>query len=156
MKKNRFYNVFTIAVIVFAVVVFVSSCEKDEDGHGVYIPENSNSLSYPSFDKNLTTTTTTDVSFRCRFGNGGDKNSNMSCIVHWRKYATKPSSEPKTSEMTNHEIMREYSNGSMTTKTTFDKSHSGFNGGNYIYYYFECSNSKYTTKSDVFRSIVKR
>ena len=36
------------------------------------------------------------------------------------------------------------------------KSHSGFSGGNYIYYYFECENSKYSTETDVKYCIVKR
>lgn len=36
------------------------------------------------------------------------------------------------------------------------ESHSGLSGGTYIYYYYECRNSKYTTKTDVMWNIVKR
>ena len=44
-----------------------------------------------------------------------------------------------------------------TSKTTvFDKTHTGFSGGTYVYYYFECQNSKYTTKEDIKYCIVKR
>lgn len=39
---------------------------------------------------------------------------------------------------------------------TFDKTHTGFNGGTFVYYYFECRNSKYTTKTNVTYTIVKR
>lgn len=56
--------------------------------------------------------------------------------------------------MTNHESMRQYSTTKLTT--TFDKTHAGYSGGNYIYYYFECSNSKYTTKTNITFCVVKR
>lgn len=56
--------------------------------------------------------------------------------------------------MTEHETMRQYGGGTKT-KTTFDKSHAGFRGGTYLYYYFECSNSRHTTKSEVTFCVVK-
>lgn len=56
--------------------------------------------------------------------------------------------------MTNHETMRQYD---FTSKSvTLDKSHAGFNGGEYLYYYFECSNSEYTTKTNVTFCVIKR
>lgn len=152
MKVKRLYVLMILAMGLLAT----TSCDKEEDTFytGPETPEISN-LSAPSLDKYLTTTDCDGVSFRVRFTNGGDTNENMSCIVHWRKYASKPSDTPKASDMTEHESMRQYGSSSKT-KTTFDKSHAGFTGGTYIYYYFECSNSRHTTKTDVTYCIVKR
>ena len=142
--------------VLFVGMSFVAaSCTKDDD----YTPDNevqtpTSSISRPTFEKYLTTTTTDQVSLRCRFNNGGDITDNMSCTVHWKLYGSKPSSTPKESDMSKHESMRQYA--ATSKSTTFDKTHAGFSGGTYIYYYFECKNSKYTTKSEVTYCIVKR
>lgn len=144
----------TLLIIVGAFSII--SCDKDDDIEDSVLqskPSKSN-LSAPTYDMNLTTTTTSDVSIRCRFKNGGDELGNMRCSVHWRSYSSKPSTTPKVSDMTNEENMRIYA--STKTKTTFDKTHSGFGSGRYIYYYFECSNSEYTTKTSVTYCLVKR
>lgn len=141
--------------VAIGLLVTTTSCDKEDDAlfNEQEMPVES-SLSAPELDKYLTTTDYDGVSFRVRFTNGGDTNENMSCRVHWRKYASKQSKTPKTSDMTEHESMRQY--GATKTKTTFDKSHAGFSGGTYLYYYFECSNSRHTTKTDVTYCIVKR
>lgn len=153
MKKKSFI----ICLSVFLSSIILSSCEKEESIAKHEKEESTittTSISKPTLGKDLTTTTTDQVSFRCRFNNGGDITDNMSCTVHWKQYGSKPSSTPKTSDLTKSETMRQYS--STSKSTTFDKTHAGFSGGTYIYYYFECNNSKYTTKSDVTYCIVKR
>lgn len=144
-----------LLLILVAATPLITSCEEDND----YTPYNkeqtsSSKVSKPVFEKNLTTTTTSTFSLRCRFNNGGDTSDNMQCTVHYRKYSTKPSKQPTTSDMYIHESMRQY--GSTSKTTTFDKSHAGVSGGTYIYYYFECSNSKYKAKTNVTYCIVKR
>lgn len=145
----------SLFLLVVGMSFLATSCDKDDD----YNPNNdvktpSSNISQPTFEKNLTTTTTSDVSMRCRFNNGGDTWYNMTCTVHWRKYSSKPSTTPKASDMSNHESMRQYATTSKST--TFDKTHTGLSGGTYIYYYFECKNSKYTTKTNMTYCIVKR
>lgn len=146
---------FVLAVIVMSSTF--TSCDKDEDNTFFNEPEipSVSNLSAPKLDKYLTTTDYDGVSFRVRFTNGGDVSENMNCKVHWRRYSSKQTTTPKASDMTEHETMRQYGAGTKT-KTTFDKSHAGFSGGTYLYYYFECSNSRYTTKSDVTFCVVKR
>lgn len=142
-------------VLVAGMSFVLTSCDKDDDytsDKEVQTPISN--ISRPTFEKYLTTTTMSDVSMRCRFNNGGDIWNNMSCTVHWRKYSSKPSTTPKVSDMSRHESMRQYATTSKTT--TFDKTHTGFSGGTYVYYYFECKNSKYTTKTDVTYCVVKR
>ncbi len=143
-------------MLIAGISLFATSCDKDDDDHSSPNVEQTttSNVTSPTFDKNLTTATYSDISMRCRFTNGGDTWENMSCTVHWRKYSTKQSSVPKASDLTNSETMRQYATTS--TKTTFDKTHTGFSGGTYVYYYFECKNSKYTTKTDVTYCIVKR
>lgn len=149
-------NINRILFVLVAGLAFVAtSCEKDEEHTSdkeVQTP--ASNISKPTFEKNITTTTTDQVSLRCRFNNGGDTWNNMNCTVHWRKYSSKPSTKPKASEMSNHESMRQYA--STSKSTTFDKTHAGFTGGTYVYYYFECRNSKYTTTTDVTYCVVKR
>lgn len=146
-----------VALTALAMSVAFTSCDKEEDDTFLSEPETPavTNLSAPKLDKYLTTTDYDGVSFRVRFTNGGDINENMSCKVHWRRYPSKQSKTPKASDMTEHETMRQYGGGTKT-KTTFDKSHAGFSGGTYLYYYFECSNSRHTTKSDVTFCVVKR
>lgn len=144
-----------ILFVFFALAVLVmTSCEKDELLENDAIEESVSSVSKPAFDKYLVTTTLYDVNFGARFVNGGDTWENMKCKVHWRKYSSKPAKAPKKSDMDKHETMRIYA--TTKTKTTFMKEHSGFSGGNYIYYYFECENSKYSVETDVNYCIVKR
>ena len=144
-----------ILFVFFALAVLVmTSCEKDELLENDAIEESVSSVSKPAFDKYLVTTTLYDVNLGARFVNGGDSWENMKCKVHWRKYSSKPAKAPKKSDMDKHEIMRIYA--TTKTKTTFMKEHSGFSGGNYIYYYFECENSKYSVETDVNYCIVKR
>lgn len=140
--------------ILFALAfLFMTSCKKDEL-FDKDVKENVSYISKPTMDKYLVTTTFYDVNLGVRFANGGDSWENMKCKVHWRKYSSKPTQTPKKSDMNNHESMRIYA--TTKSKTTFMKSHSGFSGGNYIYYYFECENSKYSTETDVKYCIVKR
>ncbi len=145
-----------VVTTFFVSLLFAVSCGKDDNtfNREPDFPESSN-LTYPELDKYLTTTDYDGVSFRVRFTNGGDVNENMNCKVHWRRYSSKQTKTPKASDMTEHETMRQYGAGTKT-KTTFDKSHAGFSGGTYLYYYFECSNSSYTTKTDVTHCVVKR
>lgn len=151
MKKYK-----TLILLLFLGVSFLTtSCDDDNDYVSDNVEQTSTSkISKPTFAKDITTTTTDYVSMKCRFTNGGDTWDNMGCTVHWRSYNSKPSKTPKASDMSKHESMRIYA----TTKssTTFDKTHSGFSGGTYVYYYFECSNSKYTTKSNITFCVVKR
>ena len=129
--------------IALALVLSITmvSCDKEEyvSEIDIEIPSNSSKLEMPKEKRNLTTTTHSDVSFRPTFTNGGDISDNMNCIVHWRKYSSKPTKTPKASDMNNHESMRIYTR--QKYQTVFDKSHTGFDGGQYIYYYFECSNN---------------
>ena len=134
----------------------VTSCGDDDPiSHEPDMPSANKQLTAPHLDKDLTTTDLDGVSFRVRFTNGGDTNDNMSCTVHWARYSGKQSRTPSHSDMTRHESMRQYGGGTKT-KTTFDKSHAGISGGTYLYYYFECSNSRQTTRTPVTYTIVKR
>ena len=141
--------------VFFALVSLVmTSCEKDNLLEENVIEEHVSFVSKPTIDKYLVTTTLYDVNLGVRFVYGGDSWENMKCTVHWRKYSSKPTQMPKKSDMNKHESMRIYA--STKSKTTFMKEHSGFTGGNYIYYYFECKNSKYITETEVKYCIVKR
>lgn len=136
--------------------LLVAGCDNDDYDYnnGDVTQPSTSRVSKPSFEKYLTTTTYEEVSFRCRFANGGDTWENMGCTVHWREYRSKPSTVPKASDMTKHETMRIYATTSRST--TFDKTHTGFSGGTYVYYYFECHNSKYRIKTNVTHCVVKR
>lgn len=158
MKTNKIFDIFMVFVTILGIVVSTSSCEPntefENDLDFNQDKPNSKQISLPKFDKYLTTTTTSDCSIRLRFTNGGDDVKNMSCMVYWRRYSTKPSNTPKKSDMNNAELMRVYDYTS--TKTTFDKTHSGFNGGNYIYYYAICGNSKGDTETELTYCVIKR
>lgn len=167
MKNFKFFAF----IMALGIALTAVSCGKDDDGydpkkdHGYdFITgggldngggSSSSNLTQPVHKKEMTTTTTTDVTFKCIFENGGDECTNMRCNVYWASYSKKPSSKPTASELRKCESMREYSTSSKR-ETTFTKSHSGLSGGTYIYYYYECRNSKYTTKTDVMWNIVKR
>ena len=122
-------------------------------------------ISKPSFDKFLTTTDRDGFSIRVRFKTGGDTESNLSARVYWKAYSGKPSTKPTKSDLTKVESMRQYgaatyhntgSKKGMTESITFDRSHGGYNGGTYIYYYVECTNSKGSAESPLDHTIVKR
>lgn len=132
----------------------LSACEKDmEQSVSVTIPSTPN-IEPPTLDKYLTTTDTDGFSIRMRFTNGGDVPDNMKCTVYWKSYASKPSTTPSASSLSNVESMRVYA--STSRSTTFDKSHAGYNGGTYIYYYAVCRNSKYSCTTPVTYTVVKR
>lgn len=122
-------------------------------------------ITKPTFDKFLTTTDTDGFSIRVRFKTGGDKENNLSAKVYWKAYPKKPSSNPLKSDLTKAESMRQYgaavyhntgTKKGMTESIVFDKSHAGYNGGTYIYYYVECHNSKGAAESPLDYTIVKR
>lgn len=141
------------------LLTLLVACEKDEGGDTSDFSSSASqndfaNIKAPSLDSYLTTTDSDGFSIRIRFNNGGDKTENMSCTVYWKAYASKPATAPKASSLTKAEPMRVYA--STKVKTTFDKSHAGYNGGTYIYYYAKCSNSKYSCTTPVTFTIVKR
>lgn len=149
MKPIKFFGMLLIAL---TMCVGFNSCGKDEPKW-----DNDNptpSVSYPSFDKYLTTATTDQFSIRLRFYNGGDERSNMSCTVYWKAYPSKPSSTPTEGGLTQCEQMRIYDHNAV--KTTFDKTHAGYKEGTYIYYYAICNNSKGSCKTPISYTIIKR
>ena len=162
MKNLKFFT----SILALGMALTAVSCSKDDfvynaddgsgfTGGGSGSGTSESKLTEPVHKKEMTTTTTTDLTFKCIFNNGGDECSNMRCNVYWASYSKKPSSTPTASELRKCESMREYSTSSRT-ETTFTRSHSGLSGGTYIYYYYECSNSKYTTKTGVMWNIIKR
>ena len=149
------FNTLLLGLFFCSTVTVLSSCDKEDIDFPADDSETLiSNVTKPVFDKYLTTTTDSEVSFRCRFKNGGDTWENMTCTVHWCKYSSKPAKTLTVSDMTKHESMRQYATTSVST--TFDKTHTGFSGGTYVYYYFECKNSKYTVKTDVTYTVVKR
>lgn len=155
--------------MIVATTFIIWSCEKDEDGYNSSISNvedsNNQKITKPSFDKFLTTTDIGGFSIRVRFKTGGDKETNMSAIVHWAAYSQKPSSTPLKKDLTKSESMRQYgaavyhntgTKKGMTESIVFDKSHAGYDGGTYIYYYVECKNSVGTASSSLTYTIVKR
>lgn len=151
MKTLRFISAGLFAVLLSFTFV---ACEKDEEVNTPPKETSKDNVSRPEFKKDFTVSTTSDIKFKCRFSNGEDNFDNMNCTVHWRKYSSKPSRTPVESDMTKHEVMK--SEWFSRTSTLFDKSHTGLNSGSYIYYYFECSNSKYSAKSKITYTIIKR
>lgn len=146
-------KVVKLLLLCIFVTLFVA-CEKDEPdkdyGQGSTI---NTSISPPVYKKDLTTSDYDGFAIRVRYDNGGDEFKNMSCIVYWRAYTSKPSSVSK-GDMMKSESMRVY--GSTEKTTTFEKAHAGYNGGTYIYYYTECSNIKYSAESPLTFEIIPR
>lgn len=132
-------NLLKFLTIAF-MAISITSCGDDDDDIYIYSP---------SINQDLTTTTTDKVSFMVKLNNGGDNSNGMTCIVHWRQYASKPSSTPGKSDMTQHEYMSIFA--TTNTTTTFYKEHSGSSEGAYIYYYFEYGNSEYNSSGDILR-----
>ena len=145
--------------LFFGVILFLSTfvaCDKEEydNSYSPSGPDVETDLEPPSFDKYLTTTDLDGFSVRARFNNGGDVRENMSCILYWKAYSSKPSRTPSASELRNAESMRIYS--STKTKTVFDKSHAGYGVGTYIYYYMKCQNSRYSCTTSVTYTVITR
>ncbi len=159
-----------ICLLVLAGFACVTACGGDEPEPAKTSNSSSTSstsakVSKPSYSKDLTTTDKDGFSIRMRFKTGGDKESNLSATVHWKAYSSKPSSKPSKSALTKSESMRQYgaatyhntgSKKGMTESIVFDKSHAGYSGGTYIYYYVECRNCKGSAESSVYYAIVKR
>jgi hypothetical protein len=151
MKKYFSICLQVVFLCIFSIVTV--GCDK-EDKDFEYEDKTTSKVSAPTFDKYLTTTDTDGFSIRLRFTNGGDDRENMSCQVYWKAFSSKPSSTPSERDLTKSEQMRIYNH--TKTKTTFDKSHAGYNGGTYIYYYAVCKNSKGSCKTNITYTIVKR
>ena len=152
MKELNSFLLKSLLLCIFSFGLY--GCEKDESSFEGGNSTPSKNVSVPTFDKYLTTTTTNGFSIRLRFTNGGDDRGNMNCTVYWRAYPKKPSSTPSARDLTMCEQMRIYDH--TKTKTTFDKTHAGYSGGTYIYYYAECRNSKGSCKTSVNYAIIKR
>lgn len=150
---KRYFSAMIQCVLLCTSSFIVLSCDKN-DPDIEYEEVVTSNVSLPSFDKYLTTTDADGFSIRIRFKNGGDVRENMSCTVYWEAFTNKPSSTPTKRGLTNSEQMSIYNH--TKTKTTFDKSHAGYRGGTYIYYYAECQNSKGSCETDVAYAIVKR
>lgn len=144
----------SLTLVIF--LVSVVSCDKDEPDFEYNDEEDvvTSKVLAPSFDKYLTTTDYDGFSIGLWFKNGGDVRDNMSCQVYWKAYSKRPSSTPAEQDLTNCEQMRIKYHGE--TKTLFEKSHAGFNGGTYIYYYAMCKNSKGSCKTKITYTIIKR
>ena len=164
MRKVFFLTSFCLA---FATCLFCGCSPDDEnDNHSSSTTTTTmQKITAPKFDKYLTTTDLDGFSIRVRFKTDGDKESNLSATVHWKSYSKKPSSTPTKKELTKVESMRQYgsavyhntgSKKGMTESIVFDKSHAGYNGGTYIYYYVECKNSVGSASSSISYTIVKR
>lgn len=143
---------FILTVLFFTTLAVLTSCEKDSD----YIYEEESpisNVSMPIFVKDITLTTNYEAKFMVRFDNGGDIAENMYCTLYWRPYSKKPNEIPDHDDLYKCDNMRQYARTKKTT--TFEETEVGLNEGTFIYYYFECTNSKGTTKTDVMRAIVK-
>ena len=82
-----------VKLLLLCIFVTLSvACEKDEPdkdyGQGSTI---NTSISPPVYKKDLTTSDYDGFAIRVRYDNGGDEFKNMSCIVYWRAYTSKPS-----------------------------------------------------------------
>ncbi len=150
---NKYFSFLLQVVFLCISSILIVSCDS-EDTDFEYEDNKTSKVSAPTFDKFLTTTDTDGFSIRLRFTNGGDDRENMSCQVYWKAFQSKPSSTPTEQDLTNSEQMRIYDHTKI--KTTFDKSHAGYNGGTYIYYYAVCENSKGSCKTDITYTVVKR
>lgn len=160
-----------ILMILAAVAVFcgiVSSCETLDNTSSSSSGMSTVSkpkVTKPSFDKYLSTTDLNGFSIRVRFKTGGDAEDNIDATVHWQNFAKKPSAKPSKGDLKKVESMRQYGVATyhntgprkgMTESIVFDKSHGGYNGGTYIYYYVECRNSVGKAETAVDYVVVKR
>lgn len=161
MRKVFFLTSISLA---FATCLFCG-CSPDVDNDYHSSSTTAQKISAPKFDKFLTTTDLDGFSIKARFKTGGDKESNLSATVYWKSYSQKPSSTPTKKALTKVESMRQYGSATyhntgskkgMTESIVFDKSHAGYSGGTYIYYYVECKNSVGSASSSISYTIVKR
>ena len=165
MKKYLFL---AVCCIVIVTSCWLCSCDPDDETISSTMDitgTNKSKVTNPTFDKYLSTTDTDGFSIRVRFKTGGDRENNIHATVYWKSYSKKPSSKPLKSELTKVESMRQYGSATyhntgskkgMTESIVFDKSHAGYNGGTYIYYYVECKNSVGSDESPISYEIVKR
>lgn len=153
--------------LVFATCLFCGCSPEDENEYHSSSASSTTAqkISAPKFDKFLTTTDLDGFSIKARFKTGGDKESNLSATVYWKSYSKKPSSTPTKKDLTKVERMQQYGSATyhntgsqkgMTESIVFDKSHAGYSGGTYIYYYVECKNSVGSASSSISYTIVKR
>lgn len=153
----KFYKYLFVILVLFSLVL--TSCETDEpkSPSSSKTTSDKQKISRPSFDKYLSTSDKASFSIRVRFKTGGDKESNIGAIVHWKAYSGKQTKVPKKSELTKSEKMRIYGSATyhktgskkgMTESIVFDKSHASY-GKCYIYYYVECQNSVGSAESSV-------
>jgi len=142
--------------------IFINSCDVDEPSNNsdenashksdLSLPESD--LSLPEFRSDLSHGDFDGVYFRCRFGNGGDSNDNMSCVVHWIRYTEEPASTPQKHDMDYHEEMRNFKSDRFSI--VFEKAHAGKSVRGWLYYYFECTNSKGSTESEIYTRYVRQ
>jgi len=163
LLKIKISKVFLLSMLI--VCMAFSSCDTDELDNisSSTTTTNKQKVTRPTFDKYLSTSDKASFSIRVRFKTGGDRESNLSATVHWKAYASKPSSTPKKSDLNKVESMRQYgaatyhntgSKKGMTESIVFDKSHAGYSGS-YIYYYVECHNSVGRDESSVTYMVTK-
>ena len=163
MKTKLFFKIFCL---IFAFG-WLCSCHHDDEDFSSNTEINTSKVKVkkPTFDKYLSTTDKDGFSIRVRFKTGGDKESNICATVYWKAYSKKPSTKPTKKDLTKIESMRQYGSATyhntgskkgMTESIVFDKSHAGYSGGTYIYYYVECTNSVGSDKSSISYQIVKR
>lgn len=154
-------------ILCMALSAFFCSCDPDDEpkSGSSSTTTTTQTISRPSFDKFLSTSDKAGFSIQVRFKTGGDKEQNISATVHWRAYSSKPSKTPSKSDLTKVESMRQYGSATyhntgskkgMTESIVFDKSHAGYSGGYYIYYYVECKNSKGSASSSVTYMVTPR
>lgn len=159
-------NIATKFVLLSLSFLCLTACDPDDEPKSTSASTSSyQRITAPSFDKFLSTSDYASFSIRVRFKTGGDKEQNMSARVHWQAYASKPSKTPSKSDLTKVESMRQYGAATyhntgvkkgMTESIVFDKSHAGYSGGKYIYYYVECSNSKGSASSSITYMVTPR
>lgn len=171
MKTTESIKLFVMAMFVVSSGIIFTACGEDDNDNSYTRPSSGNATSNtqkitkPTFDKFITTADYDGFSVKARFKTGGDKESNLSATIYWQKYSSKPTKTPAKSELKKIESMRQYGSATyhntgskkgMTESIVFDKSHAGFSGGTYIYYYVECSNSVGSANSPIRYTIVKR
>lgn len=162
MLRTHISKIISILTLTLTVPFF-SACNNDEpnphysdpgDEPSKESPIDKPKLSAPDFRSDISQGVFDGVYFRCRFGNGEDTNSNMSCTVHWRRYYDKPSTHPTKNDMLKHDNMRLYEES--RESVVFEKAHAGAQIRGWLYYYFECTNSYGTTESDICTCYVRK
>ena len=157
--KNK--SIISILLTILTCCI-ITSCDTDEPTSSSS-SDKKQAITKPIFDKFLSTSDKVSFSIRVRFKTGGDKEQNMSAVVYWKAYSSKPSKTPSKSDLSKKETMRQYgtavyhnsgSKKGLTESIVFDKTHVGYSGS-YIYYYVECSNSEGSVNSSVTYMVAK-